>query len=523
MPYTYKSWPFKEARTLQKRFKEPAVEPVTFETGFGPSGLPHIGTFAEVARTTWVQRAFETLTGWPTRLIAFSDDMDGLRKVPLNIPRSEMLAEHLGKPLCHIPDPFGCCQSYSAHMNNKLQEFLTTYGFDYQFQSSHEAYKRGDFNDGLAIILKKVEDVLHLILPTMRQEKQAEWSPFLPVCEKCGRIYTTRVVAYHPQDNTVGYVCDRPVGSILGCGHQATTTIFDGRVKVGWKVDWALRWYTYDVAYEMYGKDLIESARLSGKITRLMGKQPPNGFAYELFLDEQGRKISKSVGEGLTVDAWITYAPLESLLYYLFQNPKRAKRLFWDIVPRSVDDYLAELRRYPTIASAEKPDLAVWHIFKQGTGVPAYHAAINFSLINNLISALGADDINLVREYLKRYDPLTEKHQSTIFSLVERSKNYYRDFILPNKYYRTPTTQERDMLKDLRDRLATYEGDEDKELQSLPFDVARASNVPPNEFFKMFYEVLLGQERGPRFSTFVRLVGQDKVIELFDSMLDRYR
>jgi lysyl-tRNA synthetase class 1 len=512
----YKSWPFKEAQKVQKRSTDSPGTPVRFETGFGPSGLPHIGTFAEVARTTWVRHAFEFLTQSPTRLIAFSDDMDGLRKVPLNIPQQKMLAENLGKPLCHIPDPYGECESYSAYMNNKLQEFLDRYDFDYTFQSSYKAYTRGDFNDGLAVLLQKVEDVKAIILPTMSAEKQTGWSPFFPVCEKCGRIYSTRVVAYHPEDNTIDYVCDREEGLVKSCGHKETASIFDGKVKVGWKIDWALRWYSYDIAYEMYGKDLIESAKLSGKIVHLMGKQPPAGFFYELFLDEEGRKISKSVGKGLTIDSWTNYAPLESLLYYIFQNPKQAKRLFWGIVPKSVDDYLNGISRYGGLDPQKKPDSAIWHLFNKGQNVPAYTTTITFSLINNLIAALGSDDLDLIMGYLKRYDASIEEFTDVIEDLVRKGMNYYRDFILPNKQYRSPTEEEKRLLKSLRDKLAEYDGDDENELQSLPFDAARTFNVSPRDFFTAFYQIVFGQDRGPRFGTFIRLVGKDYVLNLLD-------
>ena len=514
----YKSWPFKEAQKLRKRFSESPIAPVRFETGFGPSGLPHIGTFVEIARTTWVRNAFEFLTQWPTQLISFSDDMDGLRKVPLNMPQQKMLAENLGKPLCHIPDPFDQCESYSAYMNSKLQEFLDTYRFDYTFQSAYEAYSNGDFNEGLAIILQKVEEVKAIILPTMSEGKRANWSPFFPICEKCGRIYSTRVIAHNAGNNTIDYICDREEGLVKSCGHQETTSIFNGKVKVGWKIDWALRWYSYNIAYEMYGKDLIESAKLSNKIVRLMGKQPPTGFFYELFLDEQGRKISKSVGEGLTIDSWTKYASLESLLYYIFQNPKQAKRLFWGIVPKSTDDYLTNLSRYDGLDSNKQPDSTIWHLFNKGAKVPAYKTSITFSLINNLISAVGTDDTSLIVEYLKRYDSSAERFADIIEDLVKKGMNYYRDFILPNKQFRAPTREERKMLQRLRDQLAEYAGDDETEFQTIPFDVARAFDVSPKHFFKTFYEVLLGQERGPRFGTFIQLVGKDKVLSLLDKM-----
>ena len=520
MTMAYSSWPFKEAQGLQKRFKTPPAAAVTFETGFGPSGLPHIGTFAEVARTTWVRQAFEHLTGWPTRLIAFSDDMDGLRKVPLNIPQPEMLAAHLGKPLCHIPDPFGQAESYSAYMNRKLQEFLDAYGFDYQFQSSQAAYRRGDFDEGLRILLQKVEEVRAIILPTLGEDKRGAWSPFFPICETCGRIYSTRVVGYRPEEHAIDYICDQPVGPAAGCGCEGTISVLGGRVKAGWKIDWALRWYAYDVAYEMYGKDLIDSARLSGRIVRLMGKQPPHGFFYELFLDEEGRKISKSVGKGLTVDAWVRYAPLESLLQYLFQNPQRAKRLYWDIVPKSVDDYLAELRQYAAAAPEKRPDLAVWHIFKGGQNTPAYDTTINFSLVNNLISALGSDQLDLTLEYLERYDPAAKNYEAIVRDLAQKSLTYYRDFILPQKHYRPPTDQESQMLLALRQRVAAYEGESEQELQAIPFAIARVFEALPETMFQAFYQVVLGQERGPRFGAFARLVGKEKLLALLDEALE---
>ena len=478
--------------------------------------MPHIGTFAEIARTTWVRHAFEFLTGWPTELIAFSDDMDGLRKVPLNMPQQEMLSEYLGKPLCRIPDPFGECESYSGCMNKRLKEFLDRYGFDYRFQNSLEAYTRGDFNEGLAVILEKVEEIKGIILPTMSKEKQKDWSPFFPICEACGRINSTRVTGYFPESDAIEYVCNREDGSLKSCGHSGRISIFNGKVKVGWKIDWALRWYSYDIGYEMYGKDLIDSAKLSGKIVRLMGKQPPVGLFYELFLDEEGRKISKSVGRGLTIDSWMTYAPIESLLFYIFQNPKQAKRLFWGIVPKSVDDYLGGLVGYEKLDSEKQANSTVWHLFDRGRHVPDFKASINFSIINNLISAVGADDIHLILEYLKRYDPAVEKYADIVEDLVRKAMNYYRDFILPHKKYRTPDEGELNALKMLRDELFVYEGGDESELQSIPFQVARSLDMAPNEFFKLFYEVVFGQERGPRLGTFVLLVGKEKALSMLD-------
>jgi lysyl-tRNA synthetase class 1 len=402
-------------------------------------------------------------------------------------------------------------------MNNKLNQFLDRYGFDYTFQSSQAAYHRGDFNEGLGVIMRNVEAIKAIILPTMGKEKRRDWSPFFPICERCGRIYSTRVTAYDIRHNAIEYSCTREEGLVKCCGHRGKTSIFDGRVKVGWKIDWALRWYAYDIGYEMYGKDLIDSAKLSGKILRLMGKQPPAGLFYELFLDDQGRKISKSIGRGLTIETWMNYAPLESLLFYIFQNPKQARRLFWGIVPKSVDDYLAGLAHFAHVADEHKPDSAIWHLFNRGSAVPTYRSTINYSLINNLIAAVGADDRDLILEYLKRYDACVEKDRPIVEDLVDKAMNYYRDFILPHKHHRPPTAEEKSMLCQLRDELARYSGDDEKEIQTLPFTVARNFDQAPQDFFKMFYEVVFGQARGPRFGTFVQLVGKAKALALLDA------
>jgi lysyl-tRNA synthetase, class I len=514
------SWPFKEAQKLHRRFPEQPSGPVRFETGFGPSGLPHIGTFAEVARTTWVRNAFAALTGWPTELIAFSDDMDGLRKVPLNIPNQEMLRGQIGKPLFRIPDPFGQYESYSAHMNQKLKEMLDAYQFDYRFQSSAEAYQRGDFNDGLSILLQKVEEVKAIILPTLGEEKREDWSPFFPICERCGRINSTRVTKYHLETNSIEYMCDRQEGFLQSCGYHGEVSIHNGNVKVGWKADWALRWYSYQISYEMYGSDLLESAKLSGKIERLLGEQPPDGFFYELFLDEDGRKISKSVGKGLTVESWVHYAPVESLLFYLFQNPGQAKRLFWGVVPKSVDDYLSALRLYPTLSSSKQLDSAIWHIFDKGMKVPEYNTSINFSLINNLISALGTEDESLVLEYLKRYDPPVERHLGMLEDLIRKAIHYFRDYVLPAKRYREPSEEDRKLLQRIHEHLFDAVDLSETELQAIPFDIAREAGISPQDFFRVFYEVILGQAHGPRFGTFARLLGKSKVLTLLDFRLE---
>lgn len=513
----YKSWPFKEAERILKANRGEPPRMAVFQTGFGPSGLPHIGTFAEVARTTWVMRAYQEITGGaPARLIAFSDDLDGLRKVPGNLPDQEMLVEHLGKPLSDIPDPYGCCDSFSGHMINKLGEFLGTFGFDCELRSASEAYRGGDFNDGLKILLERVEDVLEIILPTLKEENREGWSPFFPKCERCGKIYTTRVTGYLKDSLEIEYTCDAPFGDVTGCGHSGVASVLDGGAKMGWKVDWALRWFAYGVSYEMYGKDLIPSAELSSRIVKVMGGRPPCGFFYEMFLDEAGEKISKSKGNGVSVEDWLKYAPVESLAYFIFRDPRQAKKLYLDMIPRTMDEYLDHLRRWPDLDDQKRPDAPLWHIHDRGTSVPAYGAGINFTMVNNLVSALGSPSKELMNDFLTRYDEAAADYPEVVSSLVEKGMDFYSDRILPFKSYREATDAERPLFLDLKARLAAGGVGQlgEKELQSLVFDVAREAEVEPREFFSAIYQVLLGQAQGPRFGTFAKMVGVDRVVEL---------
>lgn len=512
---THRAWPFQEAAQIVKQRRPSGNSPVLFETGFGPSGFPHLGHFSEGVRTSWVRNVCEYLYGLKTRLLCFSDDMDGLRKVPTNLPQPDMLAAHLGKPLHAVPDPFGRYASFSDHMNAKLREFFAASGFNYEFQSAREAYVRGDFDAGLAVLLDKAEEVRQIIVPTLRQQNRQHWSPFFPICPNCGSIMATRVTAYYPSRGSVRFSCDLNTGHYAGCGESGEQSVFGGKAKVGWKVDWALRWYAYEVDYEMYGKDLIDSVRHSSRIVRLMGKQPPVGLCYEFFLDEQGRGLASSAGRmGVTVDAWKKYAPLESLLFFLFQNPKRAKRLHWDIVPKCVDDYLAALRCYPAVAKEQQPEQALWHIGRRGADVPEYASRVNFSTINNLIATLGVDSGAVLGDYLERYDAAAAAYPQVTQALVEKGLNYYRDMVLPNKQFRPPSDEERVLLGQLAERLSAANGASEEELQAIPFDLARENGMNPKALFRMFYEVVLGQEQGPRFGSLVQLVGKEQVVKM---------
>lgn len=519
MAQKLKSWPFKEAeRIIKTSGRNGPPDTVLFETGFGPSGLPHIGTFAEVARTTWVRRAYEHLTGKKTRLLAFSDDLDGLRKVPGNLPKPEMLAQNLGKPLSEIPDPYGCCESFSGHMIGMLKDFLDAFGFDYELCAASQSYRKGDFNDGLRLMLENVEKILEIILPTLKEENRQNWSPFFPRCEKCDKIYTTRVTGYHKKELSLDYVCDANFGDVSGCGHSGRASVLNGNTKMGWKMDWALRWYCYGINYEMYGKDLIPSAELSARIVRVLGGTPPCGFFYEMFLDEAGEKISKSRGNGVSVEEWLKYAPVDSLSYFIFRDPRQAKKLYFNMIPKTMDEYLDHLRRYGSISDEKKPDTPLWHIHDMGRSVPAYQSSINFTMVNNLVSALGSPNPELIGNFLERYDPRVKDYGEVLDSLVGKSLRFYRDHILPGKRYREVAREERALFATLKNKLLNPEAKEmdEKQLQSLVFDIAREQGMEPRDFFTAIYQVLLGQERGPRFGSFAKLVGIERVLELIE-------
>ena len=513
-------WPLREATALLKHVEalearglRTPQDPVLFETGYGPSGLPHIGTFAEVGRTTFVRRAFQQLSSRPTQLIAFSDDMDGLRKVPLNLPDQERVRPHLGKPLSSIPDPFGGDSSYSAHMNGRLREFLDRFGFEYSFRSSTEMYKGGTFNEGLRRLLRRVNAVLDIILPTLRADSREGWSPFMPVCPSCGRNLTTRVTAYHPDRDALSFACDGDrYAGLEPCGAAGELSVLDGNVKVGWKVDWALRWFTFGVHYEMYGKDLIESAMLSARIVRALDGEPPIGLFYEMFLDESGKKISKSVGTGISVDRWMEYAPIESLLAFLYQNPRKAKRLHYDTIPQFTDQYLKQLKDWEVEDADARPWNPSWFYFDQGADRPRWNVDVNYSLVRNLVVCMGKDDPAIVLDYLARYEQavLDPDHRLLTEALVHGAIAYDRDFEAAGRVKEAAPVELRPAVSALADALAAAaeQGVTDPEaVQSLAFTAARGAGVEPKALFRALYRGLIGQDRGPRFGSFMLALG----------------
>jgi lysyl-tRNA synthetase, class I len=525
------AWPFEEARKIVARLEQQPSDEVIFETGYGPSGLPHIGTFGEVARTTMVRHAFRVLTEdrIKTRLIAFSDDMDGLRKVPDNIPNRDLIAAHLGKPLTKVPDPFGTHASFGEHNNARLRAFLDQFGFDYEFHSATECYSSGRFDAALIKVLERYDAVMEIMLPSLREERAQSYSPFLPISPRSGLVLQVPILAHDAKAGTITYEdpdSRKPV----------TTPVTGGRTKLQWKPDWAMRWLALGVDYEMAGKDLIDSVKLSGDICRTLGGSPPVGFIYELFLDEKGQKISKSKGNGLTIEEWLRYASPESLSLFMYREPKAAKRLYFDVIPRHVDEYQQLLEGYGRQDWKQRLSNPVWHI--HSANPPALDMPISFTMLLTLVASSNAENAETLWGFIRRYRPgVTAQTHPKLDALVRYAIHYFRDFVLPQKSYREPEPAERAALIDLREALSQLPPDASAEqIQEVVYEVGRrepfldktgkikTKDGKPGvalEWFNMLYQVLLGQQKGPRFGSFVAVYGLKNAIDMIDGALAR--
>ncbi|MEM0989985.1 MAG: lysine--tRNA ligase [Pseudomonadota bacterium] len=511
---TSKAWPFEEARKLVKRFQKAPPEKgyVLFQTGYGPSGLPHIGTFGEVARTTMVRRAFEVLSDIPTRLICFSDDMDGMRKIPDNVPNPENLEAFLQRPLSDVPDPFGTHDSFADHMNARLNAFLDKFGFDYEFISATEFYRSGRFDEILLRAVEKYDAIMGVMLKTLGEERQATYSPFLPISPTTGRVL------YVPMRHV-----DAAKGEITfedEDGTEVTLPVTGGHVKLQWKPDFGARWAALGVDFEMFGKDHSSNAAVYDRICTILGAPAPEHYVFELFLDGEGQKISKSKGNGLTIDEWLTYASTESLSLYMFQKPRSAKRLHWDVIPRAVDEYHQHLRAYADQEPDKRLANPAFHI--HGHNVPASDMAVPFSMLLNLASASSAADKETMWGFIRKYAPDTspETHPG-LDAAAGFAVRYFQDFVKPSKVFRAASDKEHTALQDLRDRLAAWQGGADaEELQNLVFAVGNEHGFEPlRDWFKAIYEVLLGASQGPRFGGFIALFGVEETIALIDDAL----
>ncbi|MFD1911437.1 lysine--tRNA ligase [Halodurantibacterium flavum] len=509
-----KAWPFEEARRLLKRYEKAPPEKgyVLFETGYGPSGLPHIGTFGEVARTTMVRRAFEAISDIPTRLICFSDDLDGMRKVPENVPNPDMLREHLQRPLTSVPDPFGEYESFGHHNNAMLRRFLDTFGFEYEFISATEFYRSGQFDTVLRRAAERYDELMAVMLASLREERQQTYSIFLPIHPETGRVLYVPLKQVNAQDATITFDDED--------GREWTLPVTGGNVKLQWKPDFGARWAALDVDFEMYGKDHSTNTPIYDRICEILGGRKPEHFTYELFLDQNGEKISKSKGNGLTIDEWLTYASPESLAYFMYQKPKTAKRMYFDVIPRAVDEYHQQLKAYPGQDVAGRANNPVWHIHHGNP--PESRMVVSFAMLLNLAAVAGARDKAGLWGFIRRYAPdATPEGNPDLDAAAEFAVRYFRDFAAPTRAFRAPTDKERAAMEDLVARLKDWQGGLDaEELQSLVFAVGKDHGFEPlRDWFTALYEVLLGASQGPRFGGFIALYGVGETIGLIEKAL----
>ncbi|MBU3260120.1 lysine--tRNA ligase [Roseovarius sp. PS-C2] len=508
-----KAWPFEEARRVLKRYEKAPPEKgyVLFETGYGPSGLPHIGTFGEVLRTTMIRRAFEVISDIPTRLICFSDDLDGMRKVPGNVPNQDMLHEHLQKPLTSVPDPFGTHDSFGHHNNAMLRRFLDTFGFDYEFISATEFYRSGRFDEVLLRAVERYDDLMAVMLKSLREERRQTYSIFLPLHPETGRVLYVPMKEVNAKDGTITFDDEE--------GREWTLPVTGGNVKLQWKPDFGARWAALGVDFEMYGKDHSTNTPIYDRICQILGWKAPEHFTYELFLDDTGQKISKSSGNGISIDEWLSYASTESLSYFMYQKPKTAKRLYFDVIPKAVDEYHQQLRAYPDQDIKAQLNNPVYHI--HNGDVLESRMVVPFSMLLNLASVAGAEDKETLWGFIRRYAPeASPETHADLDAAAGFAVRYYNDFVKPGKTYRAPTDLEREALEELRDKLQAWDGTADaEELQGLVFACGRERFDPMRDWFKALYEVLLGASQGPRFGGFIALYGVDETVRLIDDAL----
>ena len=546
LAYAGRAWPFEQARNLIARLVKSRISgheeqkwalvlieagktdealkafegldrAVIFETGYGPSGLPHIGTFGEVARTTMVRQAFEAMTGgaWPTRLLCFSDDMDGLRKVPEGIPNADILREDLYKPLTVVRDPFGEYPSFGAHNNARLKAFLDRFGFAYEFLSSTECYKSGMFDQTLLTALDRFDDIQKVMLPTLGPDRRATYSPFLPISPKTGFVLQVPTLERNVAAGTIVF---EETNSSTGKIERFEVPVTGGHVKMQWKPDWAMRWAALGVDYEMAGKDLIDSVKVSSQVCKVLGGTPPEGFNYELFLDEAGQKISKSKGNGLTMEDWLRYGAPESLAYYMFQSPKSAKKLYFDVIPRATDEFFQQLDAFPKQEEAKQIENPVWFVLRGDREIKS--PPVTFGLMLNLVSVANASDKETLWGFLRAYLPgATPESEPVLDRLAGYALNYFEDFVKPSKTFRLPDEKEKAAMSDLVAKFRELPADtrDSDVLQNLVFEVGKVHEFEPlRAWFQALYEVLLGQSQGPRFGSFVAIFGLERTIALLE-------
>ncbi|MDA9573396.1 lysine--tRNA ligase [Rickettsiales bacterium] len=513
-----KSWPFEEAKKIYNKIQKttPKKGYVLFETGYGPSGLPHIGTFGEVVRTSYVMNAFNKIApNIKTKMICVSDDIDALRKVPDNIPNQELIKANLGKPLTSVPDPFNTHQSFGQHMNSRLISFLDSFGFKYEFISATDKYKSGAYNDTMLQVMAKYQELMDLMLPTLGPERQKTYSPFMPIDKESGIVIDKGVKSINKEKASVTYYDLN--------NQEKEISILDGNCKLQWKIDFGARWYSFNVDYEIYGKDHAPNEPIYRKICQILGGKPPINFTYEMFLSNEGEKISKSKGNGIAIEDWLKYAPQESMSLFMYQKPKTAKRLYFDVIPKAMDEYITYSNSYNQLDEVKKLENPLFHIHNGNVNNIDFN--ISYSLILNLASVCNPENDDILWGFISKYQKDLHKESSPLLTkMINNAINYYNDFIKSNKKYRTPNNKEKLALQDLANEIKKADNNiinDASQIQTMIFSIGKKHGYEKNmrEWFLTLYQILLGQDQGPRMGSFIALYGQDNFLQLIDQKL----
>ncbi|OLD11484.1 MAG: lysine--tRNA ligase [Crenarchaeota archaeon 13_1_40CM_3_52_17] len=512
------TWLDKVAADIVEREKKLGrkADSLRVESGLGASGIPHIGNFGDFARAHGVKMALENMGVW-TELIAFSDDKDGLRRVPAGFPKS--LSKYLGFPVSSIPDPFGCHDSYGSHMSSLVLDSLDKTGIEYRAVSGTRAYKEGLFNEQIDKILRNATKVGLIIKETMGQEKYTEILPYFPVCKNCGRIYTTKALEYIHERHVVRYVCEGMklrAETLEGCGYRGEVDVRSGDGKLSWKVEFAARWSALKVNYEGYGKDLIEAVKANDRVMEeILGEIPPFHTRYEHFVDKTGSKISKSVGNVIAPQLWLKYGSPQTLLLLMFKRSVGSRHVWVKDIPT----YIGELDELEDIYFGRKQvkdskELAklrglyeyCWNMKPPST--PSGHIPHNLLVYLVKVAPKGKES-EFVRESLARSGYKIDPTDPDFSARLERASNWARDIDTISTREINIESKERDAVLELAG-VINASGDESY-LQNVVFTIAKKHGLEPGKFFKALYRILIGADSGPRLGPYILAMGRENV------------
>jgi lysyl-tRNA synthetase class 1 len=505
-----------------------SLDMIRTEMGLGASGFPHIGSLGDAARSYAITLALRD-QGYRSELIAFCDDKDGLRKVPAGLPKT--LEKYLGFPVTDIPDPFKCHDSYGRHMSSLLLEAMDKCGIEYRYMSAKEAYEKGLLNNEIHTILLNAKKVGEIVKEEVGQERYMEVLPYFPVCENCGRIYTTKATDYLPKERKVLYICEgmEIKGRWLeGCGHKGEVDVTKGLGKLSWKGEFAARWKALDIRFEAYGKDIADSVRVNDRISReVLGYEPPAHAKYEMFLDKSGRKISKSAGNVFTPQVWLRYGSPQSLMLLLLKRFVGTRTIDVTDIPAYMNelDYLEDVY-FGKKTVPDKKELAklkglyefCWLL--KPPKKPSIH--VPYNMLTYLAKIAPREkEIEFITEKLQTYGYLQKGQQldENLKKRIEYAINWARDFEEIRETTVTLKPEEKAAIKELIETLKTEEQAE--KIQNAIFNTAKKHGILPAEFFKTLYTILIGTPQGPKLGPYIVAMGKQNVINALQRTLNQ--